>query len=337
MDDYTDFMAAMSSLNNTLLNNANIYLAAQTSTQDRKFSREMSDLAYQRNLELWNMQNDYNLPANIYRRQLEGLEANGLNPNLVYGSSSAASVPAGSPSPYKFDSYHSTAVPQFGRDNGVNQFLNTRLLQTQVAAQEANNRLINARAANEEARNPGVAAKSNEAAYRWNKINNSLLGNLDEAIQASIAKEYWTGVKANYEADITHYKRDMAFYEAAMAEWLNTAEVPGMGMTYRQYMEMYKAYLPGAQYAKFKADVLNIASEIAYRKQQGQMLDLKMEYQRALNRLAWYGRGLGNDWVTLLLSGIFEIFGVEPSEAAKSLAEGIGQSQLDIPPTYPGP
>ena len=101
--DYLMMGQALQSFNNTLANNANVILAAQTDTEDRKFSREMSQLAWERNLEAWNMQNEYNLPVNQYQRQLEGIQANGLNPNLVYGNSSSVSGAAGGISPYKFD------------------------------------------------------------------------------------------------------------------------------------------------------------------------------------------------------------------------------------------
>ena len=88
MDDWMMMNAALQSFNNTLANNANVIMASNQSDKDRKFSREMSDLAWERNIEAWQMQNAYNLPRKQYRRQLEGLIANGLNPNLVYGNSS---------------------------------------------------------------------------------------------------------------------------------------------------------------------------------------------------------------------------------------------------------
>lgn len=307
-EDYMMMMSAINSFNNSLSNAVNPIIAATQSKIDKKFSKEMSDLAWQRNLEAWNMQNEYNLPANQYARQLEGLRVNGLNPNLVYGSSSSIGGAAGSVNPYHFSGYHSTAVPHMSGSTGLESFLNTRLLQTQVAAAEANNRLINARADNEESRNPGILAKSKEAAHRWQYITDNLIDNYDEALQGEIAKTYWTGVQANYDADIKHYKRDLAFYEAAIAEWLNTEEAPGTGMTYRQYMEACKAFLPGMQYNKFKADILDIASKIAYRKSQGELLDLKKEYQGYVNRLAKYGRSLGNDWINLLISGLEQIW-----------------------------
>lgn len=302
MDDYLG-LSALSALNNSFTNAANVYMAAQTKKQDRDFSREMSEWSWQKNLEAWRMQNEYNLPANQYARQLEGLRVNGLNPNLVYGSSSSIGGAAGSVSPFKFEGYHSV-VPQFRGDEGIQQLLSTRLLQTQVTAQEAQNRLLNARADNEEARLPGLQAKSNEAAYRWDYISNSILDDYDSAIRAQVSLEYWKGVQGEYTASLIRDKSKVQYYEACMAEWLNTEKVPGTDLTYRQYLEQYKAFMTEAQYEKTKEETLNIASQIMYRKKQGEMLDLKMEYQRCVNKFAYLGRTLGNDWVNTLLSGI---------------------------------
>lgn len=56
--------------------------------QDRAFgfNREMSDLEYERNLEQWVRQNEYNSPT----EQMNRLSAAGLNPNMLYGSGTAA-------------------------------------------------------------------------------------------------------------------------------------------------------------------------------------------------------------------------------------------------------
>lgn len=311
MDDYAMMMNALSAFGNQLTNNANVIMASQTSREDRKFSERMSNLAWERNLEAWRMQNDYNLPANQYARQLEGLQANGLNPNLVYGNSSAVTGAASTPSPYKFDGYHSTAVPQFRGMDPIQNILSTRLLQTQVAAQEANNRLVNARADNEEARLPGLSAKSNEAAYRWNYIESNIADSYEAGIRAQVATDYWKGVQTEYNA---HYAKDRStiqYYEAIMAEWLNTTLVPGTDYTYQQYMERYKSMLPAQTFANLKASTLNFASQIAFRKKQGELIDLKSEYQTYVNKFARDGRAIGNDWFTTLLSGLMELFGTD--------------------------
>lgn len=307
MDDYLT-LQAMQSFNNSLTNNANVILAAQTSRDDRNFSREMSEWQWQHNLEAWRMQNEYNLPANQYARQLQGLRINGLNPNLVYGSGSSVTGAASTPAPYRFDGYHSTAVPQFRGDSGIQGLLSTRLLQTQVAAQEAQNRLLNARADNEEARTPGITARSDEAAYRWNYIKSDILDSYDAAIRAKVSLEYWKGVQGEYTASLIRDKSNVQYYEASIAEWLNTTKVPGTDMTYRQYAEHYKVYLSEQQYKYLKEQTGNLISLIAYREKQGKYLDLRKEYQTYVNKFAALGRTLGNDWLNTIFAGLMTLF-----------------------------
>lgn len=59
--------------------------------------KEAADLEWQRNKEMWNMQNQYNSPAS----QMARLEEAGLNPNLVYGSGSAVGNSSGSAPQYR--------------------------------------------------------------------------------------------------------------------------------------------------------------------------------------------------------------------------------------------
>lgn len=308
-EDYYMMSSAVNSFNNSLANAANVVLAAQTSRQDRKFSRQMSDLAWQRNLEAWRMQNEYNLPANTYARQLEGLQANGLNPNLVYGNSGAVTGAAGGVSPYSFSGYHATAVPKFnGSYSPLNDMLNTKLLATQIEAQEANNRYINARADNESARTPGISAESNEKAYRWQVINNDL-SSYDASVRAEVSYKYWKGQNEYYSAEQARSKNTLLNIEATTAEWLNSTEAPGTGMTYKQLMESYKSMMPEATYKKVKEETLNIISQYQYRAKQGELLDLKKIYQEAVNKFAVMGRTLGNDWATVLVNGIIDMLG----------------------------
>lgn len=49
-------------------------------------NKELAEYQYQKDLEMWNRQNEYNSPA----AQMARLKEAGLNPNLVYGSGSAA-------------------------------------------------------------------------------------------------------------------------------------------------------------------------------------------------------------------------------------------------------
>lgn len=64
--------------------------AAQRRAQDRADARNrgMTDVAYQRELELMKYQNDYNSPLN----QMQRFKDAGLNPNLVYGQGSPGNM-----------------------------------------------------------------------------------------------------------------------------------------------------------------------------------------------------------------------------------------------------
>lgn len=51
-------------------------------------NKNLAKYAYNKDLEMWNRQNEYNLPVN----QMERLDEAGLNPNLMYGTGSGANV-----------------------------------------------------------------------------------------------------------------------------------------------------------------------------------------------------------------------------------------------------
>lgn len=80
-------------------NKSNQRLAAQQNEynlqyQQNEFAQneKQSELEYQRNLEMWNMQNEYNSPY----AQMQRYQQAGLNPNLIYGTGSASAGNAGS-------------------------------------------------------------------------------------------------------------------------------------------------------------------------------------------------------------------------------------------------
>lgn len=55
----------------------------QNQIRQNQMNRQMSELEFQQNLDMWNRANEYNSPA----QQMARLKAAGLNPNLVYGGS----------------------------------------------------------------------------------------------------------------------------------------------------------------------------------------------------------------------------------------------------------
>lgn len=65
-------------------NKANAKLAAQ----QNEWNKEAATLEYERNLEKWNMENEYNAPQMQRQRLVEA----GMNPNLAYGSGTVANT-----------------------------------------------------------------------------------------------------------------------------------------------------------------------------------------------------------------------------------------------------
>lgn len=65
----------------------NKFVQEQTQQQNL-YNREMADLEWQRNQEMWNKQNEYNAPV----AQMERFGEAGLNPNLIYGQGSSGNA-----------------------------------------------------------------------------------------------------------------------------------------------------------------------------------------------------------------------------------------------------
>ena len=86
-------------VSNLFTNNKN----AQIARENNEFNAQQSLLQHQRNIELWNMNNEYNTPAN----QIKRLEEAGLSPYLAYSNGAAggtASAPS-APSAMRAESY----------------------------------------------------------------------------------------------------------------------------------------------------------------------------------------------------------------------------------------
>lgn len=67
-------------------------LGMSSQSSANRQNMELAKYSFDRNVDMWNMQNEYNLPIN----QMERLRAAGLNPNLVYGNGSVTGNTIGS-------------------------------------------------------------------------------------------------------------------------------------------------------------------------------------------------------------------------------------------------
>ncbi|WGL31429.1 DNA pilot protein [Dipodfec virus UOA04_Rod_1040] len=86
-------------------------LGSQVSTNNAQM--RLAQFAYDKNLEMWHKQNQYNTPKNQKARMIEA----GFNPNLVYGNGSVVNTSSNAP---QYDAPHLGAYTNFG-DLGAGQ------------------------------------------------------------------------------------------------------------------------------------------------------------------------------------------------------------------------
>lgn len=113
--------------------------------QDRANDQQMklAEYAYEKNLEMWNRQNEYNTPLNQKNRMIDA----GFNPNLVYGHGSVVNTASNAP---QYQAPNIGAYTDFG-DLGAGQsyqlYMQDKQMRADVALKEAQKQgvLANAR------------------------------------------------------------------------------------------------------------------------------------------------------------------------------------------------
>lgn len=79
--------AAATTITTGKANRRGAKLARELNDSNQQFQREINDLNWQRALQSWNMENDYNSPSS----QMARYQQAGLNPNLIYQQENTAS------------------------------------------------------------------------------------------------------------------------------------------------------------------------------------------------------------------------------------------------------
>lgn len=148
-------------------NKANMELAKY----QNEWQTQENEKAYQRNLQMWNLQNEYNSPT----QQMARLRSAGLNPNLVYGSgvtgNSAGSTPQYQPADIKRAEFSSYRGWNQGLSDAVSNFLAYRSNRAQVENMEAQNSLIRQQTATEATRQANIAASTARSEFDLSQAN----------------------------------------------------------------------------------------------------------------------------------------------------------------------
>lgn len=120
---------------NTVLGTVGLGDDNLAAAENWKWQQKASDYAFNRNLQMWNLQNAYNDPS----AQMERLQKAGLNPNLVYGGGNVSGNTAGS-------------APSYERPNVSYEDRQIQREQLQLALQEHHQRVTNQAIENDLAR-----------------------------------------------------------------------------------------------------------------------------------------------------------------------------------------
>lgn len=116
----------------------NAKVARENTDKTIAANREMAQYQYSKDLEMWNKGNMYNAPM----AQMERLKKAGLNPNLVYGSGSAAGNSAGQLPKYNAPTASYNYQPPVDIPSMINQFQDFRIKNAQAGIAESNERVM---------------------------------------------------------------------------------------------------------------------------------------------------------------------------------------------------
>lgn len=221
--------AAVGAITSASANKANKKLAAQQNDynlqlQENEFQQntQQSELEYERQLEMWNLQNEYNSP----QAQIERYVSAGLNPNLIYGSGSASagnssSAPQytaarfsaphaerASVSPVNIDPYQAISNTQA---YGIQQAQKDNLMaQTEIATQEASNRRVDNLLKLEELTGRRLTNRQKEELFddeiqRFHIENRRLSNQADLlANQVNVAYNHWKYLQPEQQQKLLH-------------------------------------------------------------------------------------------------------------------------------------
>lgn len=179
-----------------------------------QWQQQENEKAYQRSLNMWNLQNEYNSPV----QQMARIRAAGLNPNLVYGNgvtgNSTGSTPQYEPAKFNAPTMQSYRGWNLGISDAISQYLAYRTSKAQVDNMEAQNNLIRQQTATEATKQANIAASTSRSEFDLNMAKELKDVSVSSAIadmnqKQAGAAQGWT--KANRE--VIQYELDRALFD----------------------------------------------------------------------------------------------------------------------------
>lgn len=295
-----------------LLGNAGTALAnSNMNKKNRNWQEKMSALNYQRNIELWKMQNEYNTPSEQVRR----LRAAGLNPNLLYGNGSAATGNASDISPADVPSTPSSVPYDFSQaSNGIASAL------AQYQNWQLNN--LNMNKVRNETENIAAQTAYHNALTAGRNINNDI-----DRVTRDMARK---------NAEIDYLSKQAGLSRTVSETWLNRSKKRAADLAFFQDAAAFetKMELLRANVMQAKASALNsfgnyqdamarVASGLygAQASQARSVAGLNNQQHDFLE--PFYSQGINPNWTFQNFPGIAASFGNFVSNRFKSQSDFI--------------
>lgn len=119
----------------------NMANSAMSTALNYEANKRLSEQEFQRNVDMWMMQNQYNLPSN----QMKRLEDAGLNPHLVYGTGTVTGNTIGNAPQYRRPEIDFRPPPI----NVLSESQDYRVKNAQIANLEANEQFVSSKTVTE--------------------------------------------------------------------------------------------------------------------------------------------------------------------------------------------
>lgn len=173
-----------------------------------EMNKQENELAYKRQKEFWNLQNQYNSPA----QQMARLKSAGLNPNLVYGNGAVGNTSGGYPSynPTKYEAPTMRAYTGYniGLGEAMQAAMSYRMNDAVINKTQADAAKVAAETANTIASKRGITASGYLREMELKKAQ-ALFDNSIETANATLEN-----IKANTAS--TNIRTDLARADLAM-------------------------------------------------------------------------------------------------------------------------
>ena len=263
--------------------------ALQAVQETNQANRDLAEYQFDRNLEMWNYQNEYNTPQNQMQRLIDA----GLNPNLMYGqgdTGNASSAP-------QYDAPRMEAYTNFG-DFGVGRasqelmqglmgYANIKKTEAEAEniRQNTQNLEVQKQLAELQIIQQGYAnSKSKEEAKVWGDLYRSKMANLDSSTINNLAH----GQLADSQRFFTDAQKERFSLLTPYYEKKLSAEIDNILID--------NNLIKPAQLQKLKSDVAyqSLLSKIADKK--AQLIGYELEYAEESNKYV-SERAINENWL----------------------------------------